>query len=53
MSLHTLHHQGPHKPSSYAPFTLNSHWGKAATGKKISHLCAQGHFSHVQLFVTL
>ena len=26
--------QGPHKPSSCATFTLNSHWGRAATGKK-------------------
>ena len=34
MSLHTWHHQGPRKPSSCATFTLNSHWGRAATGKK-------------------
>ena len=26
--------QGPHKPSSCTTFTLNSHWGRAATGKK-------------------
>ena len=30
----TWHHQGPCKPSSCATFTLNSHWGRAATGKK-------------------
>ena len=34
MSLHTWCCQGPHKPSSCATFTLNSHWGRAATGKK-------------------
>ena len=34
MSLHTLSHQGPHKPSSCATFMLNSHWGRAASGKK-------------------
>ena len=34
MSLHTWHRQGPHKPSSCATFTLNSYWGRAATGKK-------------------
>ena len=33
MSLHTRFHQGPHKPSSCATFTLNPHWGKAATDK--------------------
>ena len=36
MSLHTWHGQGPHKPSSCATFMLNSHWGRAATGKKMS-----------------
>ena len=41
MSLHTLHHQGPHKPSSYAPFTLNSHWGRATTGKNKSCVYAR------------
>ena len=35
MSLHTWLHQGPCKPSSCSTFTLNSHWGRAATGKKI------------------
>ena len=35
MSLHTWLHQGPCKPSSCATFTLNPHWGRAATGKKI------------------
>ena len=34
VSLHTWCHQGPHKPSSCSTFTLNSHWGRAATGKK-------------------
>ena len=34
MSLHTWHHQGPHKPSRCTTFTLNSHWSRAATGKK-------------------
>ena len=34
MSLHTLHHQGLHKPRSGTTFMLNSHWGRAATGKK-------------------
>ena len=33
MSLYTWHRQGPHNPSSYATFTLNSHWGRAVTGK--------------------
>ena len=35
MSLHTWLHQGPCKPSSCSTFTLNSHWSRAATGKKI------------------
>ena len=34
MSLRTWRHQGPCKLSSCATFTLNSHWGRAATGKK-------------------
>ena len=34
MFLHTWHRQGPHKPSSCSTFTLNSHWGRAATGNK-------------------
>ena len=53
MSLHTWHCQGPHKPSSCTTFTFNIHWGRAATAKKkkkkILHLCAEGHFSHVQI----
>ena len=53
MSLHTWCHQGLHKPSRCATFTLNSHWGRAATGKIVSHLCAQGRFHHVPLFVAL
>ena len=42
MCLHTWCHQGRLKPSSYATFMLNSHWGRAATGKKILHLCTKG-----------
>ena len=34
MSLHSWCHQGPHKSSSCTTFMLNSHWGRAATGKK-------------------
>ena len=34
MSLHIWRCQGPHKPGSCATFMLNSHWGRAATGKK-------------------
>ena len=50
MSLHTWHHQGPHKPSSCATFTLNSHWGRAATGKKsLSSRCT----GSLQLCLTL
>ena len=30
----TWHRQGPCKPSSCTTFTLNSHWGRAATGQK-------------------
>ena len=33
MSLHTLHHHGPCKPSSCATFALNSPGGRAATGQ--------------------
>ena len=36
MSPHTRHHLGPCKPSSCATFMFNSHWGRAATGKKKS-----------------
>ena len=36
---------------SFATFTLNSHWGSVATGKKkkkkVLCLCAQGLFGHV------
>ena len=38
MSLHTWRCQGPCKPSSCATFMLNSHWGRAATGKKKSYV---------------
>ena len=41
MSLHTWHHQGPRKPSSCVIFTLNSHWGRGATRKKMS--CVYAH----------
>ena len=34
MSLHTWHRQGPCKLSSCPTFMFNSHWGRAATGKK-------------------
>ena len=34
MSLHTWSHHGPQKPSGCTTFMLNSHWGRAATGKK-------------------
>ena len=54
MFLHTWRHQGPHKPSSCATFMLNSHWDRAAIGKKkVLCLCVWGHFHRVQLFVTL
>ena len=53
MSLHTWHCQGPCKPSSCATFTLDPHWGRAATGKKDLPLCMQGCFGLVQLFATL
>ena len=55
MSVHTWRCQGPCKPSSCASFMLNSHWGRAVTGKKekVLHLCTQGCFSRAQLFVTL
>jgi len=49
MSLHTWCCQGPCKPSSCSTFTLNSHWGRAATGKKVLHLCSQCHFGRVWL----
>ena len=53
MSLHIWYHYGPHKPISCANFKLNSHWGRAATGKKVLDLSVQVHFGHVQLFATL
>ena len=34
MSPHTWRRQSPRKPSSCTIITLNSHWGRAATGKK-------------------
>ena len=34
MSLHIWSHQGHLKPSSCTTFMLNSHWDRAATGKK-------------------
>ena len=37
MSLHTLRRR---KPSSCTTLTLNCHWGRAATGKTISCICA-------------
>ena len=34
LSLHTWHCQGPHKPRSCATFMLNSHCGRADSGKR-------------------
>ena len=49
MSLHTWCHQGPHKPSSCtSPLT-----GELPQAKKVLHLCAQGHFSHVWTLYTV
>ena len=53
MSLHTWRHQGPHKSSRCTTFTLNPHGGRAATGKKVLCLCAQGRFDHVGIFATV
>ena len=52
MSLHTWRHQGPRKPSSCTTLMLNSHRGKASTGKKIkkSRLWVQ---THCRLCLTL
>ena len=36
MCLHTWRRHGPRKPRNHATFTLDSHWGRAATGKKKS-----------------
>ena len=38
MSLHTWCRQGRLKPSSCTAFMFNSHWGRAATGKKKSFI---------------
>ena len=43
MSLHTWRPQDPCKPSSCSTFMLNSHWGRAATGKKEKKSCIHGH----------
>ena len=53
MPLPSWRHQGPLKPSSCTTFTLNSHWGRASTGKKVLHLCVLGHSGSVLLFTTL
>ena len=42
MSLHTQSHQGSWKPSSWATFTLNSHWGRAASGEEKACVCVRG-----------
>ena len=42
---------GSPQAKSCATFTLNSHWGRAATGS--FRLGVQGHFSSIQLFATL
>ena len=47
LSLNIWCHQGPCKPSSGITLTLNSHWGRAATGEKILLLYLQGHFGSV------
>ena len=54
MSLNTWCCQHPYKPSSCTIFMLNSHWGRAATGKKKKKrkslcLCAQNLFGPVSL----
>ena len=48
MSLHTWRHKGTRKPST--TFMLNSHWGRAATGKKS---LASMHAELLQLCLTL
>ena len=53
MSLHTWRRQGPHKPSSCTTFTLNSHWGRAATGKKSLAPMHTGSLCSVRLVATL
>ena len=54
MSLHTWHLQGPHKPSSYAIFMLNSHWFfQPQLKNSLASLHLQGRFCHVPLFVIL
>ena len=57
MSLHIWRCQSPGNPSSCTTFMLNPHWGRVATGQtnkqKVLHLCTQGYFGPVQLFVTL
>ena len=50
MSLHTWRHQSPCKPSSCATFTLNFHWGRAATGKKtLTSMCTGSFWSCLTL----
>ena len=49
MSLYTWSFQGPRNPSSCTTFTLNTHWSRAATGKRVLGLCTLGRFGHVQL----
>ena len=57
MSLCAWCSQGPRDPSSCTTFTLNTHGAELPQlkkkKKKVLHLCIQGHFGHVQLFVTL
>ena len=45
LSLHTLHCQGTCKPSSSTTFMLNSHGGRAVTGKKVLCLCVRSLWS--------
>ena len=53
MFLHTWRYQGPCKPRRCTTLMRNPHWGRAATGKKVSHLRMQGCFGRVQFFETL
>ena len=50
MSLHTWCHQGPHKPSCCASFTLHPHRGRTATGKRSP---ASGHGGSLRACPTL
>ena len=53
MSLHTWRRQGPRKPSICTTFTLNCHWGRAATGNKSLAPMHTGSLCSVRLVATL